>query len=146
MDVKSYLTYPAIFKKEANGLYDVAVKYKGGEWHTCGSNYEEAYKMAQDLIIDASIFNFGDNLEMPESAIAQKTDTIINIGLDSALKIMLRNALVKSKVKNCDLAKQLKISPPALAQYMRYGKSSKLEILAEAFKILGYPLNITCAN
>lgn len=144
MLLQDYIAYPAIFTQDKNGIYDVIIKYKNGEWHTCGKNYDEAYKMAQDLITDMAFFQYSDVLEMPQSANINKNETPIYIGFDNALKIMLRNAMVQSKTKQVVLAKRLKISPPALAQYMKFGKASKLEILAKAFEELGCPLQISC--
>lgn len=146
MLLKDYVAYPAVFTKEKSGLYDVAVRYQGGEWHTCGNSYEDAYKMAQALITDSAYFQYSDGLEMPPCAQAASNEVVVYIGYDNALKIMLRNAMVQSKTKHGVLAKRLKISPPALTQYMKFGKTSKLDLLARAFEELGCPLTISCSK
>ena len=35
MLLQDYIAYPAIFTQDKNGIYDVIIKYKNGEWHTC---------------------------------------------------------------------------------------------------------------
>ena len=75
----------------------------------------------------------------------KEADLVVDIPPILALKIILRNAMVKAKVKPSALAKKLGVSPQSLNQTLSMSrKSTKFDVLFQAFEALGLPLNVSC--
>ena len=68
---------------------------------------------------------------------------IIDVGYDTALKIMLRNTMIDMMVRPAELARRLKVSNQRLNSILSFRKTTGLNALADCFNALGKPLSIT---
>lgn len=100
--------------------------------------------MARELVLDVSYFKYSDHEIFDGASKAEEDDQILDIGIDSALKIMLRNLLVKLKVSQCELGRRLGLSKTEISSVLNPRKTTRLTTLAKCFEILGSPLNISC--
>lgn len=143
MTVTEYMIYGFDFIKEDNGGFSVIANNDlGGA--TCGETYDKAYYMAQWYIRDTAEDLFRDFQFIPKALPVKANQVAVNIGIDSALKIMLLNCLVDLRIKKSKLATLMGISPAALNQCLRFDKTTKFETLAKAFDVIGKPLKISC--
>ncbi len=143
MTVTEYMIYGFDFIKEDNGGFSVIANDDlGGA--TCGETYDKAFYMAQWYIRDTAEDLFRDFQFIPKALPVKANQVAVNIGIDSALKIMLLNCLVELRIKKSKLATLMGISPAALNQCLRFDKTTKFETLAKAFDVIGKPLKISC--
>ena len=68
---------------------------------------------------------------------------IVDVGYDTALKIMLRNTMIDLMVRPSELARRLGVSNQRLNNILNFRKTTGLNALADCFNALGKPLNIT---
>lgn len=143
MNINDYLIYGFDFIEETSGSFSVIANDDlGGA--TCGDTYEKAYYMAQWYVRDTADDLFRDFQFIPKALPVKANQVAVNIGVDSALKIMLLNCLVELRIKKGKLAKLMGISPAALNQYLRFDKTTKFTTIAKAFDVIGKPLKISC--
>lgn len=142
MDVSSYLVYPAIFTKCNEGDYTIHIRGIDGAISE-GNSFEEALKMAHDLILDWAYFCVQDGEIMPKASPLQDGDVAIKLTLDEALKIVLRNIMIENKIKAIDIANKLGITAQNLNTKLNLFKSTKLDYLEQMFNAIGKNLKIT---
>ena len=68
---------------------------------------------------------------------------IIDVGYDTALKIMLRNTMYDLMVKPAELARRIGVTRQQLNNILSFRKSTNLNSLALCFEALGKTLTIT---
>ena len=138
----TYRYYPLTFEldKECN-RYAVKVH---GVGMTDGDDLEDGRQMAKALVFDVAASCFEDHKIFSGASECEQATEILDIGIDAALKLMLRNILVKKKVSQNKLAKLLGVSEMSMSQYLNVKKSTKVDILTQCFEILGKPLKISC--
>ena len=71
-------------------------------------------------------------------------DEILDIGGDAALKIMLRNLLVKNKVTQNELGRRLGLTKSEMSGAVNPRKSTKFATLLKCFDLLKAPLQVSC--
>ncbi len=98
--------------------------------------------MCKDFVLDAAGYYYGKSELIPAAEKLEYGKTPIDIGLDNALKIVWRNLMVKERIRPSEMANMMKISPQALNQFMRFNKSTKIEVIDKAFTLLGHPMEI----
>ncbi len=143
MQLKDFLHYPIALQKDELGMFVVTCP-SAPECITQGKTKEECIDMALDalLLLASGIGEFG--WVFPPSN-GKEADLVVDIPPILALKIILRNAMVKAKVKPSALAKKLGVSPQSLNQTLSMSrKSTKFDVLFQAFEALGLPLNVSC--
>ena len=86
MNINDYLIYGFKFEQEDLGFSVFANDDIGGA--TCGDTYDKAYYMAQWYVRDTADFRFRDMEFMPKALPLTEGMVAVNIGVDSALKIM----------------------------------------------------------
>ena len=142
MNINDYLIYGFKFEQEDLGFSVFANDDIGGA--TCGDTYDKAYYMAQWYVRDTADFRFRDMEFMPKALPLTEGMVAVNIGVDSALKIMLRNVMVETRTKQVKLAKLMNIKPQAVTNILTFDKGTKIETLYHAFAVMGKPLQIGC--
>ncbi|SPT70092.1 hypothetical protein [Anaerobiospirillum thomasii] len=143
MNINDYLIYGFKFEQEDLGFSVLP----GEELHygaTQGDSYDEAYDMAQWFVRDVADSRFRDMEFMPKALPLTEGMVAVNIGVDSALKIMLRNVMVETRTKQVKLAKLMNIKPQAVTNILTFDKGTKIETLYHAFAVMGKPLQIGC--
>lgn len=143
MDLEKFRFFPVQYTKDpVIGGYTAIVRGCNGA--TEGETIEDATKMAKELVFDTSFFKFDDREVFCGAGSAQKGDHIVDIGVDGALKLMLRNLIVKAKISQGELGRRLGLSKTEISSVVNPRKSTRLATLVKCFETLGSPLNITC--
>ena len=144
MNVKDYLKYSAKIEK---GDKFFIINIDGNGWEGAlsqGRDLKEAHMMAKAVIYDyiEGLVEFKKRIPEPE-VIDDGSRYIIDVGYDTALKIMLRNTMYDLMVKPAELARRIGVSPQQLNNILSFRKTTNLNSLASCFKALGKPLTIT---
>lgn len=142
MNINDYLIYGFNFIKEDNSYSIIANDDIGGA--TSANDLESSMYMAKWFVLDTADFKYRDMQLMPKALPLQQGMIEVNIGIDCALKIMLRNLMLETRTKQAKLAKLMGITPQALTKIMLFDKTTKIETLAKAFEAMGKPLKIEC--
>lgn len=143
MTVSEFLTYPVRLEPEAAGGYSVFVKVEGDELATQGETKEDALNMAKSLIIDNAGFVAGKE-PIPKAGTPADGDELVTLPVDTALKFMLRNAMLEERWRISDLARKLGYTPQRLYRLIDFTNATKLDLLAPIFTAIGRPLHISC--
>lgn len=61
---------------------------------------------------------FNDNKLIPEAVTSQEDDFVVELPLDAALKIALRNIMIEERYRKADLAKGLGIAPQRISTFL----------------------------
>lgn len=99
--------------------------------------------MAVDCIIAAAEASAGKK-EIPRAVKPHKGDIMIELPVDLALKLMLRNAMFRSGIRVSDLARLKGVRPQAVFKVLDLSKSSRLSSISTYFDLIGRPLKISC--
>lgn len=68
---------------------------------------------------------FNDNKLIPEAVTSQEDDFVVELPLDAALKIALRNIMIEERYRKADLAKGLGIAPQRISTFLNLKKNNK---------------------
>ena len=136
MNINDYLKYSANIRK---GDQFFIVSIDGSGWEGAlsqGRDMEEARAMAREVIYDyiEGLVEFKKRIPVP-AVIDDGSRFIVDVGYDTALKIMLR--------KPSELARRLGVSNQRLNNILNFRKTTGLNALADCFNALGKPLKIT---
>ena len=142
MNIKDYLTYPALIEKADDGTYSVNIRGLPHS-HTCANTYDEAKAMALELILDCAAFDAGRTL-IAKGDDAKAEEVAINVPADAAIKMMLRNVMYLSHVNVHQLANKINEPDSKVRNTLNFRRATKLETLMLFFKELNAPLSITC--
>lgn len=96
-----------------------------GAWHLSAADYYEH-----------KLFAGAQNVE--------DFDEILDIGPDAALKLMLRNLLVKNVISQNELGRRLGLTKTEIGSAINPRKSTHFATLDRCFTQLGAPLQISC--
>lgn len=143
MNVKDYLKYSAKIEK-GDKFFIINIDGKGWEGALSqGRDLEEAHMMAKAVIYDyiEGLVEFKKRIPEP-LVVDDGSRYIIDVGYDTALKIMLRNTMYDLMVKPAELAKRIGVTRQQLNNILSFRKSTNLNSLALCFDTLGKPLNI----
>ena len=144
MNINDYLKYSANIRK-GNRLFIVSIDGSGWEGALSqGRNMEEARMMAREVIYDyiEGLVEFKKRIPVP-AVIDDGSRFIVDVGYDTALKIMLRNTMTDLMVRPSELARRLDVSNQRLNSIMSFRKTTGLNALADCVNALGKPLCIT---
>lgn len=86
---------------------------------------------------------FNDNKLIPEAVTSQEDDFVVELPLDAALKIALRNIMIEERYRKADLAKGLGIAPQRISTFLNLKKTTNLSFLEKAFVYMKRPLTIS---
>ncbi|MBR1924303.1 MAG: type II toxin-antitoxin system HicB family antitoxin [Ruminobacter sp.] len=144
MNVKDYLKYSAKIEK-GDKFFIINIDGKGWEGALSqGIDLEEAHMMAKAVIYDyiEGLVEFKKRIPEPQ-VINDGSRYIIDVGYDTALKIMLRNTMYDLMVKPAELARRIGVTRQQLNNILSFRKSTNLNSLALCFDALGKPLTIS---
>ena len=135
MNINDYLKYSAIVSIDGSG-WEGALSQ--------GRDMEEARAMAREVIYDyiEGLVEFKKRIPVP-AVIDDGSRFIVDVGYDTALKIMLRNTMIDLMVRPSELARRLGVSNQRLNNILNFRKTTGLNALADCFNALGKPLKIT---
>lgn len=141
MRVNDYRFYGFEIKTDEDGVhYAVCKSLIAGA--TEETEKKDIFAMCKEFVLDAAEFYYSEFKLTPAAEKLKDGETSIDIGLDNALKVVWRNLMVKERIRQSEMAKMMKISPQALNQFMRFRKSTKIEVIDRAFTLLGHPMDI----
>lgn len=141
MRVNDYRVYGFEIKTDENGAHYAFCKSLIGGG-TQEYEKKDIFAMCKDFVLDATGYYYSKFKLTPAAEKIKDGETPIDIGLDNALKIVWRNLMVKERIRPSEMADMMKISPQALNQFMRFNKSTKIEVIDRAFTLLGHPMEI----
>lgn len=143
MKLDDYRYYPARIERDPEcGRYSVIVRGIPGA--SDADTEHEAHESAMALIFDCAGFHFDSNREYQGAGKAEDGDEVIDIGPEKALKLMIRNLLVKNRMSQRKLAALMEVAPAVMSSYLSLKKSTKLDTLCKCFECLNAPLNVSC--
>ena len=142
MSIAKLTKYPAYFEHNPDSTYTIRFRNWEGAFSQA-ENLEQAKVQANTLLLDVINSLIADNEIVPNVVQAQNGDYLIELPLDTQLKIALLNTLVETKCSKATLAKELNITPDKLSSYLSIKKTTNLEFLRDAFKYLGKDLSFT---
>ena len=144
MNINDYLKYSASIRK-GDRFFIISIDGNGWEGALSqGRDMEEARMMAKEAIYDyiEGLVEFKKRVPVP-TVIDDGSRFIIDVGYDTALKIMLRNTMIDLMVRPSELARRLGVSNQRLNNILNFRKTTGLNALADCFNALGKPLKIT---
>ena len=136
------MRFPAKFTPEPEGGFTVTFR-DIPEAITHGDTMEEAISMAEDALITSMDFYFENKRSVPLPSKPKRGEHIIELPISIAAKVFLLNAMLESKVKNTDLAKQLGITRSGINRLLDLNHATKIDRISDALKILGKTLTVT---
>lgn len=110
---------------------------------TCGATKAEALDMARDALITAMDFYFEDERAVTAASVAQKDEVMVELPASLAVKILLLNEMVAQKVHKARLANMLKITRHEAGRLVDLHHTTKIDALADAFRVLGKQLKVS---
>lgn len=142
MELNAYRFYPIIIFRVGP---EFAGQLRGEEGAVInGRSVEEVQTLIPSMIRDWALFKHQDWQLMPPAPKAQSGDYICDVGIDTALKIMIRNLMIEQHVKAKKLAALMGYSPQRLNTALDMTKSTKIQALSDIFNALNRPLKISC--
>ena len=142
MNINRFKFYPVKIMENQDGTFTIQARNWEGAFSEA-KTLEEAKKKATDLITDVINSLFNDNKLIPESVTAQEDDFVVELPLDAALKIALRNIMIEERYRKADLAKGLGIAPQRMSTFLNLKKTTNLSFLEKAFAYMKRPLSIS---
>ncbi len=142
MDINQFKFYPVRIIENPDKTYTIQTCNWEGAISEA-ETLEEAQEMAKVLVTDVINSLFEDNTPIPGAVKAKKGDFIVELPLDAALKIALRNIMIEERYRKADLAKGLGVPPQRMSTFLSLKKSTKLDFLEKAFAFMKRPISIT---
>lgn len=142
MNQINYSKYPAYFECNPDNTYTVRLRNWDGAFSQA-ETLEQAQAQARVLLIDVLNSLIADNEIVPNAVEAQEGDYLIELPIDTQLKIALLNNLIESRCRKVDLAKGLNIPPQRLTSFLSLKKTTNLNFLSKAFSFLGKNLTFS---
>ncbi len=131
------LSYPAIFKMEAEGGFSVSFP-DFPEAHTQGETHEEAIEMAIDCLHTAIEWRLEEKQDIPgPSRSRAKNQIIIPVALDLAPKLALLQVMREQNISNVKLAQKLQVGETVIRRMLNPKHKSKPEQYIRALAALG---------
>ncbi len=135
--------YPAILRQNPDSSYTVFLRNWEGAISEAGT-LAEAKDAAKALLLDVFDSLYDKGQIIPCSIPGHADDYLVHLPLDTVLKVMLRNCMVKEGCTKAKLARGLEIPPQRVNGFLSFYKSTNLATLEKAFNFLGHGLEITC--
>jgi antitoxin HicB len=134
------LTYPVRIQPDGDGF--LAEFRDIPEALTGAATKEEILELSKDALITAMEFYFEDNRFVPMPTAPEDQEELIELPYSLSVKVLLLNEMLKQKVKPVELARKLHIKRQDVSRYTDLYHSTKIDNLADAFKVLGKRLEI----
>lgn len=138
------LIFPVVLKRDGSGF---VVSFPDvPEALSAGRTKAEALEMAQDALETAMEFYFEDNRPVPMPSKAKTGQQVIELPASLSAKVLLLNEMLRQGVTAAELARRLDTSPQSVQRIIRLGHTTKIDTLAQAFRALGWRLDLTIAK
>lgn len=139
--VEDYLAYPATVEPNGEGGFIVTLRGWEGAM-TEGKDYDDAMRMAHELVLDCVGFVLAEHKPIPHGIKAEPGDVLIRMTYDEALKMMLRNAMFEDRYRPADLAAALKVGRQKITSALNLRKTTSLNFLAQCCQAISRPLKL----
>jgi len=142
MDINKFKFYPVKIIENPDKTFTIQTRNWEGAFSEAKS-LEKALDIAKDLVTDVINSLFDDNKLIPEAVTAQEGDFVVELPLDAALKIALKNIMIEERYRKADLAKGLGIAPQRISTFLNLKKTTNLSFLEKAFAFMKRPLSVS---
>lgn len=142
MNVYDFKYYPAKITKNPDNTYTIQLRNWDGAFSQANS-YEEAKETAKVLLLDVINSLLEDKMTVEKGVSAEEDDYVIELSLDTALKIVLLNYMITDRYRKSDIAKGLGVPPQRMTTFLSLRKSTNLDFLEKAFAFINRPMNIS---
>lgn len=109
---------------------------------TAGNSFEEAMDMALDALVTAMDFYFEDDRPVPLPSKLMDGEVSVELPTSTTAKVLLLNEMLAQKVKAAELARRLHVDRQEVLRITQLNHATKIDRLADAFKVLGKKLEI----
>lgn len=99
--------------------------------------------MAADALATAMQFYFEGRRPVPFPSPAAKGESLVELPVSVAVKVLLLNEMLREDVTPSKLAQRLDTSPQAVTRIVDLHHATKIDTLADAFKALGKTLSFS---
>lgn len=141
MTINDFKFYPVKIIKNPDSTYTIQTRNWEGAISEA-ETLEDAQRMAGVLVTDVISSLFDDNEPIPQGAEVRNGDYVVELTLDQALKIALKNIMTEERYRKADLARGLGIAPQRMTTFLSLRKSTSLAFLEQAFAFVKRPLNV----
>ncbi len=93
MDINKFKFYPVKIIENPDKTFTIQPRNWEGAFSDANT-LEAAQETAKDLVMDVINSLFDDNKVIPEAVTAQEDDFVVELPLDAALKIALKNIMI----------------------------------------------------
>ena len=138
----NFSKYPAYFELNGDNTYTIRLRNWVGAF-SFATNLEESKGNAKILLLNVLNSLISNSELIPYTDKAQKNDYIIELPIDTSLKIVLINEMLNSRYKKADLARGLNIPPQRLTSFLSLKKATNLQFISEAFAFMGKSLSFS---
>lgn len=131
--------YPATIESNGEGGF-IASFRDVPEAITEAWDLEELKNNARDALITAIDFYIEDGRVFPPASDLQTGDLAVDLPASVVAKVMLLNTMVKSNVRQADLARKMNIKPQEVTRITDIRHATKIDTIQNAFRALGKDL------
>lgn len=136
MNAQDYLLYSVKITPDGE-FYMIEIDGEGWEGALSqGKTIEEAKKMAEFLIYDYLEGFIELKRKIPAPTVVTENRHIVNIGYDTALKVMIRNIMYDKQIKQAELARRMNIKPQLLNNILNLRKETSINRIVQCFQAL----------
>jgi antitoxin HicB len=133
------LVYPVVFERDGPGYF---VRFPDfPEALTSASTKREAREMARDALETAIEFYFEDRRTVPMPGRMLPGQDAVELPASLSAKILLLNEMILQDVSPSELARRMEVSPQTVQRVIDLGHATKIDTIAEAFRVLGRRLD-----
>lgn len=136
------MAYPVRFISSDEGGYTVVVSGIEGAISE-GSTKKEAEQAAIDVIADMANFYLDEKRPIPPAPSPKDDEELVMIPMTVALKIVLRNEMLRQKINKSELARRMGMSSQLLGQTIDLTRTrTSIDTLSCAFEAIGKRLSV----
>jgi len=137
------MRYPARFEPTEDVVGGYVVTFRDiPEAITQGDDEADARYMAADSLLTCMEFYLDDRRPVPMPSEPLPAEVMIDLPISATGKVLLLNEMLAQHVTPSELARRLSVSPQTVNRIMNLKHSTKIDTLADAFKVLGKRLDI----
>ena len=135
------LRYPVKLKKDSNG--SLLVTFPDiPEAATSAHDEAKALRLAREALESALEFYFEDGRTVPMPSVQKRGQQSVTLPASMSAKVLLLNEMLEQNVRPAELARLLGTTPQAVNRLTNLRHPTKIDGLAEAFRVLGKRLEL----
>jgi antitoxin HicB len=132
--------YPVVLERDGSGYF---VSFPDiPEALTSGRTRIEAIEMARDALEEAIEFYFEEQRLVPRPSKVKDGQEAVELPASLSAKVLLLNEMLTQGVSQAELARRLQTSPQSVQRIINVGHATKIDTLADAFRVLGRRLDL----